>query len=203
MKSQQLKILAQIMIATLLFTSCSKSDDAPEEPLTFEIGQEHQGGIIFYLDETNEHGLIALENDLGFAEWGCSANEVPIAQGHAVGTGKTNSQAIVDYCNEDVFAAKLCADLVQNGYADWYLPSIDELGLIYEHRELIGGFPNEDFLVYISSTEGHDGCAGLNGPACYLNNFIWDFSTTPIFEDTRRITSSKVSSHLVRPIRSF
>lgn len=203
MKTRKLNFFALLFIGTLFITACSSSDDNPKETLSFEIGQEYQGGIIFYLDNSGEHGLIALQNDLGTAEWGCSANEMPIAQGHTIGTGKTNTQAIVDYCNEDVFAAKLCADLVQNGYDDWYLPSIDELGLVYEHRVQIGGFANEETWVYTSSTEGSDGCSGSDGPACYLNNSVWDFSITPIFEDTRKITSSKVSANRVRPIRSF
>ncbi len=203
MKKHQLKIFAQLLIVAIIFTACSKNDDTPpEENLLLEIGQEYQGGIIFYLDDTGEHGLIALQNDLGEAEWGCSANATPIAQGHIIGTGETNSQSIVDFCDEEVYAAKLCTDLIQNGYDDWFLPSIDELGLVYEHKDKIGGFANEEFWVYTSSTEGHDGCSGSNGHACYLNNFVWDFSITPIF-DTRKITSSKVSGNRVRPIRSF
>lgn len=194
-------LLLAIYVATI---SCKSDDDIQMNTVNLSIGDEYQGGIVFYIDETGEHGLIALQYDLGRAEWGCTANESPIAQGHSVGSGESNTQAIVDFCNEEIFAAKLCADLVQNGYDDWYLPSIDELGLIYEYKDLIGGFANEEFLVYTSSTEGHDGCSGNNNsPPCYLNNFVWDFSITPIFEDTRRITSSKVSANLVRPIRSF
>lgn len=203
MTIKNFKFLALSLFVILLVSACSTNDDATVEPPLLTIGQEYQGGIIFYLDNSGEHGLIALQNDLGMAEWGCTANETPIAQGHTIGTGKTNTQAIVAYCNEEVYAAKLCEDLVQNGYDDWYLPSIDELGLVYEHREQIGGFANEEFWVYTSSTEGSDGCSGSNGPPCYLNNAVWDFSITPIYEGTRSINSSKVSTHRVRPIRSF
>lgn len=203
MKKQQFKFFSQLVILFLVVAACSSNDDTPEENLVLEIGQAYQGGIIFYLDDSGEHGLIALQNDLGEAEWGCSANPAPIAQGHTIGTGETNTQAIVDYCDEDVYAAKLCADLIQNEYDDWFLPSIDELGLMYEHKDVIGGFANEEIVAYTSSTEGHDGCSGNSGPPCYLNNFIWDFSITPIFADSRRITSSKVSGNRVRPIRSF
>ena len=35
-----------------------------------QLGDEYQGGIIFYLDETNTHGLIASKQDLsGEADW--------------------------------------------------------------------------------------------------------------------------------------
>ena len=37
---------------------------------TLKIGADFQGGIIFYLDETNEHGLIVSTQDLsGTADW--------------------------------------------------------------------------------------------------------------------------------------
>ncbi len=49
-----------------LVTSCNDKDilepkDAGLEPLT--IGQSYQGGTIFYLDATGQHGLIAAPND--------------------------------------------------------------------------------------------------------------------------------------------
>lgn len=35
-----------------------------------QIGDEYQGGVIFFLDATNEHGLIASKHDLsGEADW--------------------------------------------------------------------------------------------------------------------------------------
>lgn len=37
---------------------------------TLNTGDEYQDGIIFYLDETNEHGLIVSKQDLsGTADW--------------------------------------------------------------------------------------------------------------------------------------
>ena len=52
------------------------------------------------------------------------------------------------------FAAKVCADysVTVDGvmYGDWYLPSREELFLMYVHKETIGGFKND---YYWSSTE--------------------------------------------------
>jgi hypothetical protein len=45
----------------------------------------------------------------------------------------------------------LCADLVLNGYSDWYLPSKDELLKLYFNKSSIGGFSTG---VYWSSSEG-------------------------------------------------
>lgn len=216
MKTQRLKIFAKILIVTLLFTSCSKSDDTPEETLIFEIGQEHQGGIIFYLDETKEHGLIAYPTDLTEAPWGCLDTDpnppntdpptAPIAQNDDIGFGLQNTLAIIDYCDEPNIAARLAYNLNGNGYNDWYLPSIEELRMIYENKELIGGFPDlgdENYIfVYASSSEGwatNDG----NGGYYYLNYQVFDFSNNPVFGTNDILFTGKDNPAFVRPIRSF
>ena len=39
--------------------------------MTAEIGDIIQGGMLFYIDETGEHGLVVAIEDLGQYEWGC------------------------------------------------------------------------------------------------------------------------------------
>ncbi|WP_339609412.1 hypothetical protein [uncultured Planktosalinus sp.] len=108
--------------------------------------------------------------------------------------------AIVTYCDDEHFAAKLCFEIDMNGFDDWFLPSINELELVYEHRDLIGNFSDE-FAVYSSSTEGwpntQEDCTLL-----YLRTFVFDISDNAIIGE-RKIFSSKLSSHKVRPVRSF
>lgn len=215
MKNYFIKIAVSLLIASFFILSCSSSDDTPEENLSFEVGQEYQGGIIFYLDDTAEHGLIAYPNDLAEASWGCFNQPnpipptVPIAQNNGIGFGLQNTLAILEYCDEPNIAASLAYNLSGNGYDDWYLPCIDELALIYEHRNLIGGFPDlnnipdeDGFYVYASSSEGwgtNDGDGGF----LYLNYQVYDFSNTPVFPDNRNLFTSKGSDAKVRPIRSF
>lgn len=216
MKIHQLKFFGHLLIVTLLFTACSNNDDnTPEENLILKIGQEYQGGIIFYLDDTEEHGLIAYQSDLADAPWGCftQPNPVPptapIAQNDGIGFGEQNTLAIINFCNEPNSAARLAYNLDGNGYDDWYLPSIDELALIYENRDLIGGFPdlNNDppvngFVMYASSSEGW-GTNDGNGGFLYLNYQVYDFSVTTAFPDDRTLFTGKDNEMSVRPIRSF
>ena len=54
-------------------------------------------------------------------------------------------------CATAGIAARLCGDLVQGGYSDWYLPSKDELFKLYLNRVAIGGFSTGGF--YWSSSE--------------------------------------------------
>lgn len=193
-----MKNILFILLAVIFTTiSCSSDDDA----INLSVGDEHQGGIIFYLDETGESGLIALQQDIGEPEWGCTGNEEPLALNEGIGFGEQNTLAIVTYCDDEHFAAKLCFELDMNGYDDWFLPSIDELELVYEHRDLIGNFSSDEIAVYSSSTEGWPNTQ-QDGTPFYLRTFVFDFSDTPITGE-RKIFSSKVSSHKVRPVRSF
>ena len=98
------------------------------------IGQTYQGGIIFYLDGTGQHGLIAAPTDIKDAYgnslllgWGMATGTT----GTTVGTGKTNTAAIIASQGAGIYAASMCDDLVVGIYQDWYLPSKDELNLMY------------------------------------------------------------------------
>jgi len=118
--------------------------------MTIGIGQQFGGGIIFYIDGTGNHGLIASPTDQSVgAQWGCyptSTKETSIA----IGKGKANTKAIVNECSETGIAARICDNLVLNGYSDWFLPSKDELNQIFLNKNFIGGFANG---YYWSSSE--------------------------------------------------
>jgi hypothetical protein len=55
------------------------------------------------------------------------------ATGIAIGTGKANTQKIVDIQGNGSYAAKLCSELTQGGYSDWFLPSSYEIDLMYKN----------------------------------------------------------------------
>ncbi len=118
--------------------------------IKFEIGKQYGGGIIFYIDVTGNHGLIAAPGDQSTkAEWGCSGTSIR-GTSTAFGTGQANTTRIVNKCTEAGRAASICNDLVTGGYDDWFLPSKDELDMMYAQKNAIGGFAEKN---YWSSSE--------------------------------------------------
>lgn len=129
------------------------------------VGMYYKGGIIAYLDNTNQHGFIAApENQSDGIEWGGHGTTTG-ATGTAIGTGESNTTTIVEMLGNGSYAAKLCDDLVINDYNDWFLPSKDELNILYQNRNVIGGFTIDSgssyYSSYWSSSESSSGSAWL------------------------------------------
>jgi hypothetical protein len=131
---------------------------SPERSFTsLAIGMSYAGGIIFDLDSTGQHGLVCAPSDQGAYPWGCYGTDIPNTS-TAVGTGATNTAYIVAGCAQRPIAASVCADLVLNGYSDWYLPSIGEVQMMHNrlHLQGLGGF---GAVWYWSSSQNTPGSA--------------------------------------------
>ena len=104
-------------------------------PLT-SIGATYEGGIVFYIDGTGHSGLVCAPSDQGNYQWGPSEMDYIGAQDPTVGSGAQNTIDIVNACGNDTTAASICDTLTLNGYADWFLPSRDEMSLIFNNLYL-------------------------------------------------------------------
>ena len=128
----------------------------------YTIGQAALGGKIAYIlqpedpgyDSNLQQGLVATVADISQgATWGCNGTLISGADGTAIGTGNQNTIDIMAGCATSSIAARLCGDLIEGGYSDWYLPSKDELNKLYLNRVAIGGFQLDVSGIYWSSTE--------------------------------------------------
>jgi hypothetical protein len=104
------------------------------------------GGIVISVDGSGLHGYIAATIDQGYVIYGCSGTNIPGAQFTAVGKGQTNTTAILALCGTPGIAAKLCDDLVLNGRSDWFLPSKEELMLMYQQKNFLSNLGSGYFI---------------------------------------------------------
>jgi hypothetical protein len=113
----------------------------PAGGFTHYIGEEFGGGIIYYLwkDLNNvEHGLIVALTNVSTAQaWSNNINTLIGSSAQSTWDGLSNSNAIVSQAGHINSAAKLCLDLIAGGQSDWYLPSVDELSLVWHNRFII------------------------------------------------------------------
>jgi hypothetical protein len=158
---------------------------------TYTIGQAALGGKIAYIlqpgdpgyDAGVQHGLVATAADIVNKPWGCGGTLIAGADGTAIGTGNQNTIDIMAGCATADIAARVCGDLTEGGYSDWYLPSKDELNKLYINRVAIGNF---NASSYWSSSE-------VNANQAYYQ----------VFFTGDQLPESKSTGLTIRPIRSF
>src|SRR4030095_5878759 len=125
------------------------------------------GGFIFYENPNYANdGWRYLEaapfDQSAGAHWGCFRQPIEGARRLAVGTGEQNTRDMLPGCAEPGTAARLCADLSVNGVRGWFLPSRDELALMYKDLKAAGlgdfrdGGVADNFSYWASSQQTTD-----------------------------------------------
>lgn len=130
---------------------------------THYIGESYGGGIVFYVYDNGQHGLIAATADQNGGvgiRWCAGTLTYTMAFADGVGAGKVNTAIIIanqGFGDGAPYAARICNEysVTVGGvyYGDWYLPSKYELNLLYLQKVVLGIFA-ENF--YWSSIETND-----------------------------------------------
>jgi hypothetical protein len=157
------------------------------------IGESYGGGIVFYVYDNGQHGLIAATSDQSTGmRWNAGTDTHTMAKADGVGAGKANTAVIIanqGYGDGATYAARICNEysVTVGGvtYSDWYLPSKSELNLLYLQKSVVGGFTD---IGYWSSTE-------YNSSETWFQRF-WDINTYQNYD-------YKIGLGYVRAIRAF
>ncbi|BBL58336.1 DUF1566 domain-containing protein [Methylomonas koyamae] len=152
-------------------------------PVVYEIGDTGpSGGIVFHLTYGGTHGLEAAPI-IQIYPWGCNGVEIQGAYDRGVGSGAQNTSDILAGCQNTYSAAGFVHSYSLNGYSDWFLPSRDELNLLYLQRSVIGVTGGE----FWSSTE-------ISASSAWRQSFLNGF---------QYYSGDKNSALQVIPIRAF
>ena len=125
MKLNEKKYVTRFWAIVLLSCMSIVTVSSLSSAATPKIGDSYNGGVVFYVDGSGQHGLIAAKTDMtgssgkaeGFFNW---------------------------------YAAKIAACTFIDGYCDWFLPNKEQLNQLYIHRSSVGGILN---TYYWSSSE--------------------------------------------------
>ena len=137
------------------------------------------GGIVFYVTDGGRHGLEAAREDQSSDTYWGSEYTITGAYGTAIGTGAQNTIDILNVLTDPEVAARVA----YNGFNGWFLPSKDELNLLYQNKDIVGGFASD---AYWTSTQ-YD---------------LWDAWMQHFF-DGKQYGFKKYLSCKVRAIRAF
>jgi hypothetical protein len=175
-----------------------------DTPSAHYIGENALGGVVFWVDSSKTHGLVAAKIDQNTSiEWFNDKWLLTNALGDGIGAGKSNTTLIVSqqtYASPNASMAALdcinfktqasgeegCSSEDTNDsscYADWYLPSSFELKLMHTHADVVPGVSSN---IFWSSTE-----------FSRTDAFLMSFANGVISHE------NKLTPHAVRCIRAF
>jgi hypothetical protein len=168
---------------------------------THYVGELYGGGVVFWVDHSGDHGLIASMIDLSSAQaWSNVSSTLIGTTAQSDWDGNSNTTAIIGQGSHSSSAAKLCDDYTNADYgtgtfSNWYLPSCGELNDLWNSLKAVQKALDSDGntsttplsrTTYWSSSE-------------YNNSSAWYFT----FDDGYTYVNYKNGTRYVRAVRAF
>jgi len=153
----------------------------------FYLGQDTLGGIVFYiyLDQNGvQHGLIVNKNE-STAQWqtsGTTTNATRSWDG-VYNTGLMTGSPAATYVN----------GLTDGGFTDWYLPSIDELSILWHNRFHVNKALNAGSFSLLTTTADYWSSTEYDATYAFYFSFHFGSATNP----------NKADTYSVRAVRAF
>lgn len=112
-----------------------------DAPIKYVIGDIVNGGIVFYVDQTGQNGLVVFDSDVGDYTWNRYTNQYFFTNARCrnIGCGDQNTAQIMAVVTStgtlggvhNNFAARAAAQKYTPGeFGNWYLPNVEEMELI-------------------------------------------------------------------------
>lgn len=157
--------ICTLLVAIIFANACTKEnitqpiaakENVEKATIAFSIGQAYGGGIIYFIDSTGQHGLIAATQDIGgifpvYKTWSNGSSIVTHATAIGVYKGSLNTDKIIFFQGIGDYAAADCRAYNAGGYTDWYLPSKRETVLLRKNGGAAGLALSTN--AYYTSTE--------------------------------------------------
>jgi hypothetical protein len=170
--------------------------------MKYEVGDFAQGGIVFWVDESGEHGLVCAKSDQSNGvRWNAGTDGITQAKGDGPYSGESNTAIIIAAqvaIGDDgaTYAARICNEIqiTEGGktYGDWYLPSKEELNQMYMNKATI------------------DITALANGGDGFAVNYYWSSTEYAVsdawyqyFSNGSQNGTNKSTNFYLRSVRAF
>lgn len=178
----------------------STGSTGPSAP--YSIGEYAQGGVVFWVDPSGTHGLVAAiadqDDGTGIAWYNGSYTTIA-TYADGLYMGAVNTAYIQSALATGNYAASIAAGYSVTiwgiTYGNWYLPSNIELALMYEQADIINA------------------TAIANGGAAFFQELYWSSNETvnsavyswahDFGKSARENAEDKSTLHHVRAIRAF
>lgn len=153
----------------------------------FYLGQDTLGGIVFYIyigSDGNQHGLIVNKNE-STAQWQSSSTTTNATRSWdgVYNTGLMTASPAANYVN----------GLTDGGFTDWYLPSIDELSLLWHNCFHANKGLNDVGATLLSNTAYYWSSTEVNAPGAFAFRFSLGIA----------VNGNKADTYSVRAVRAF